>query len=79
MYIYSVYIIVLQNGRWGGESLEEGESQDRLVTYPCPQHYCQCLKRSNEAVTCSFLFDPKQPNKQCICGRQGVIRVLKTL
>ena len=81
MHLLKFYVMIfynyspLQNGRWGVSGIEEGETGDRLVTYTCPQHFCQCLRVTNTSLelTCSFLFNPKWPNEQCICGRQGIV------
>ena len=74
-YICCPTTLPLQNGRWGVGGIKEGETGDRLVTYVCPQHFCQCLRVTNISLelTCSFLFNPKSPDEQCICGRQGTL------
>ena len=72
LHVYLRSILLLQNGLWGVENRDE--SGDRLTTYPCPQHYCQCLRADNVTkLACQYLFDPRQPNEQCFCKRKGTV------
>ena len=43
------------------------------MAYPCPPGYCQCFLQhsSLEVDVCSFAYFNGEPDRQCVCEREG--------